>query len=131
MVVHDVGGDVFVGGVLRMRRSCLGGCTLVWFGGELDVAQAVEARAFLDATVLDATVLDGRAQVVVDVSQLAFVDAAGIGVLVGAARRAARDGGSLGLVGARPMLRRMLVILRLTSVLVVYESVDSAVAASR
>ena len=125
MVMHDVGGEVFVGGVLRMRKSCLGGCELVWFGGELDVAQAVEARAFLDAAIVD-----GRAQVVVDVTQLAFVDAAGIGVLVGAARRAARDGGSLRLVGARPMLRRMLVILRLTSVLVVYESVDSAVAAS-
>ena len=114
-----------MGGDLRMRKSCLGGCALVWFGGELDVAHAVEVRAFLDAAILD-----GRAQIVVDVTQLAFVDAAGLGVLVGAAGRAARNGGSLRLVGARPMLRAMLVILRLTSVLAVYESVDSAVAVS-
>ena len=104
-----------------MRVSRAEGCALVRLGGEMDVAGSAEARAFLAAALVE-----GRGRVVVDATDLAFIDASGLGVLVFAAARANRDDGWLRLVGASAMLRRMLGIAQLTAVLCVYDSVDAA-----
>jgi anti-sigma B factor antagonist len=107
-----------------MRMSHTDGCALAWLGGEVDVAAAAESRAFLLAALGD-----GRARLVVDVTDVAFIDASGLGVLVFAARTAARDGGWLRLVGASPMLRRMMGITCLGAVLPVYDTVRAAAVA--
>ncbi len=120
----SAGGDNRVGKILKMRVSRVDGCALVWLGGEMDVAEAAEARAFLTSAVCD-----GRDRIVVDVTDLSFIDAAGIGVLVAVARQTALDGGWLRLVGASLLLRRMLAILGLTGFLPVFDSVDAALAA--
>jgi len=104
-----------------MSRS--DGCVLAWLGGEMDVAEAAEARAFL-LTALD----DGLACLVVDVTGLTFIDASGLGVLVYVAKRAAQDGGWLRLVGANLLLRRILSITRLSAFLPVYDSAHAALA---
>jgi anti-sigma B factor antagonist len=44
---------------------------------------------------------------VADLDRVSFIDAAGLGVLAGAARRAAAHGGSLRVVCARPQIRRL------------------------
>jgi anti-sigma B factor antagonist len=67
---------------------------------------------------------------VVDVTDLAFIDASGLRVLVSAAQQAVQCGGWLRLVGARDLLRRMLRIVRLTTVLPVYDTVQMALAAN-
>jgi len=105
-----------------MRMAHDRGCAVVWLRGELDVAEAAEARRFLLSVVALST---GR--VVVDVTDLVFVDAAGLGVLVAAARLARGEGGWLRLVDASPLLRRLLRITELTSALPVFESVHAAV----
>ena len=110
--------------MLSMRLSHDRGCAVVWLCGELDAAQVAEARRFFLGLAEQ-----GCGRVVVDVTDLVFVDAAGLGVLVGAARSMAGAAGSLCLVDASPMLRRMLRIVGLTAVLPVYESIHAAVTA--
>lgn len=108
-----------------MRVSHDRGCVVVWLRGELDVAEAVAARKFFAAVAAR-----GGSHVVVDVTDLVFIDAAGVSVLAAAARMAARAGGWLRLVDASPMLRRILHIVHLTGLLPVYESVHAAVTTS-
>ena len=45
--------------------------------------------------------------IVADLDRVSFIDAAGLGVLVGASRRAAAHGGSLHVVCARPKIRQV------------------------
>jgi anti-sigma B factor antagonist len=113
-----------MGQMLSMRMSDDQGCAVVWLRGELDAAEAADALAFF----LDVAER-GWDRVVVDVTDLVFVDAAGLGALVSAARLVTGEDGWLRLADASPMLRRMLRILGLTDVLPVYESVRAAVAA--
>ena len=73
---------------LNIHESYLDGCVLTRLGGEMDVAAAAEGRAFL-LTALG----DGQGRLVVDMTDVTFIDASGLGVLVFAARRAAQHGG--------------------------------------
>jgi anti-sigma B factor antagonist len=120
----DADGATLVSQYLNMRMSHADGCVLAWLGGEIDVAEAAESRAFLLAA-LGA----GRPCLVVDVTDVTFIDASGLGVLVFVAKTAARDGGWLRLVGASPLLSRILRITRLGAVLPVYDTVRAATAA--
>ena len=114
-----------MGQTLNMRMSHDRGCVVVWLRGELDVAAAVAVREYFAAVTAQ-----GHSHVVVDVTDLVFIDAAGASALAAAARMAARAGGWLRLVDASPMLRRILHILHLTGVLPVYETVHAAVTTS-
>lgn len=98
------------------------GCAVVWLSGELDASEADEARAALLAA---ASECEGR--LVVDVTDLVFIDAYGLRVLTLGAKQTALHGGWLHLVDASPLLRRILRITGLTAVLPVYESVHAAI----
>jgi len=84
---------------IRVRREP--GYVIVAPAGEVDFATAPGLRARL--CVLAA---DGR-PLVADLDQVSFIDAAGLGALVGVARRAARHGTSLHVVCARRQTRRL------------------------
>lgn len=58
--------------------------SVVLVDGEVDVSNADQLR-----TVLDGRVEDAPTELVVDLSKVPYIDSTGIGVLVGAARRAA------------------------------------------
>ena len=74
---------------------------LVTLVGEIDFAAVAGLRERLFALTSS-----GR-HVVADLDQVSFIDAAGIGVLAGAARRAAVHGAALHLVCARRQTRRL------------------------
>ena len=80
--------------------------------GRLDVVVSTDLRLALAAAVDD-----GHADLVLDVSGLAGVDASGLGVLVGAHRRAGRAGRRLVLRDVPPPLARVLRLTRLDRVL--------------
>jgi anti-sigma B factor antagonist len=107
-----------------MRVSHDRGCVVVWLRGELDVAEARAAREFFAAVAAQ-----GCSRLVVDVTDLEFIDAAGVSALAAVARAALGAGGWLHLVDASPMLRRILRIVHLTGVLPVYETVHAAITA--
>jgi len=80
---------------------------LVTVAGEVDFATAGQLRERL--FTLAAT---GR-PLVADLDRVTFIDAAGLGVLAGAARQAAAHGASLRVVCARRQVRRLFSLTRL------------------
>ena len=68
---------------------------LVKVAGEVDVSNASELRDAIDAKLPEV-----EGELVVDISDVPYIDSTGIGVLVGAAHRASEAGASL--VVARP-----------------------------
>lgn len=80
--------------------------------GRLDVAAAADARLAL-ADELDA----GEGELVLDLAALEALDATGLGVLVGAHRRAGRTGRTLVLRDVPPQVGRLLHLTRLDRVL--------------
>jgi anti-sigma B factor antagonist len=74
---------------------------LVTLAGEIDYAAVAGLREPLFALT------DSGRQVVADLDRVSFIDAAGIGVLAGAARRAAVHGVTLHVVCAQRQTRRL------------------------
>ena len=74
---------------------------LVTVAGEVDFASAAGLRERLF------TLASAGRPLVADLDRVSFIDAAGLGVLAGAARRAAAHGASLQVVCARRQVRRL------------------------
>ena len=97
---------------------------LVVLSGRLDVSTVHEARRAVHQA-LDA----GSGDLVVDLGAVEMLDATGLGMLVGAHRRAGRGGRRLVLRNLSPQLARLLRVSRLHRILVVEPG--SAVPAQR
>jgi len=78
------------------------GYVLVIVVGELDFASVARLRERLFPLAATGRLL------VADLDRVTFIDAAGLGALAGAARRAAEAGTSLRVVCARPRIRRLI-----------------------
>ncbi|MEU9185889.1 STAS domain-containing protein [Streptomyces sp. NPDC048484] len=83
-------------------------------GGRLDVRSAADAR-----TVLHSAIDDGVGDLVLDLSELDSWDATGLGVIMGAHRRAGRCGRTLVLRDVPPQMQRLLVATRLHRILAI------------
>lgn len=79
--------------------------------GEIDLTSCGQLREHIDAVDLDTT-----HNVVVDLTQVGFIDSTGLSVLVGAARRARENGRGFGVV-AEGHLRELLHITGLDTVM--------------
>lgn len=86
--------------------------SVVALSGRLDVHAAADVRNAL-ARAVD----DGEGELVLDLALLQAVDATGLGVLVGAHRRAQRAGRTLVLEDVSPAVGRLLLVTRLDKVL--------------
>jgi anti-sigma B factor antagonist len=84
---------------------------LITLAGEVDFAAVASLRERLFALAAS-----GR-PIVADLDRVSFIDAAGLGVLAGAARRAARHGASLHAVCARRQTRRLFRMTKLDRVI--------------
>jgi anti-sigma B factor antagonist len=84
---------------IGVRREA--GHVLVIVAGELDIATVPRLREQLSALAAS-----GR-PLIADLDRVSFIDAAGLGALAGAAGRAAAHGGSLHVVCARDLTRRL------------------------
>ena len=109
---------------LRVRTRTVNGATVVGVAGEVELHSARQLRAEL----LQAC--SGECPcVVVDLSAVSFIDSSGIGVIVGALKRARERGGSLVLVSPQPRVRRIFEITGLLGALPFYDAIDGAIAA--
>lgn len=98
------------------------GETLVFkLRGSLDLATSPTARAAL----IEATE-KGCHDLIVDLTQLEFLDSTGLGALIGAHRRTAERGGSLRLIVTDGPIARLLNITGLVRVFAVYRTLDDA-----
>ena len=84
---------------IRVRREP--GCAIVTVAGEIDIATVARLRQCLNKLV------DSAQPVVADLDQVDFMDASGLGAIVGAARRAAACGTTLQVVCDRRQTRRL------------------------
>lgn len=96
------------------------GC-LVALSGRLDVRAAADVRLEL-AEAVD----NGHGELVVDLTELVAVDATGLGVLVGAHRRAQRAGRTLVLEDVPDPVCRLLALTRLDRILQTRRSEECA-----
>lgn len=101
-----------------------GGWTVLAARGEIDVAAAPELRERLVSLVEG-----GHAQLVVDLEDVDFIDSTGLGVLVGAVRRARAAEGDVRLVCTNSRLLKVFDVTGLDDVFVISESVVGAVEA--
>ena len=90
--------------------------------GELD---AYTVAAFRD-TLTD---LSSQPRVVIDLSDVPFMDSAGLGALIGGIRRARENGGEVAVACSRPTLTCLLHTTGFDRIVPVTETVEAAVAA--
>ena len=90
-----------MGKALTIRARREPGYVIVTVAGEVDIATVAQLRKRLAALAVSGVPL------VADLDQVSFIDATGLGALVGAAREAAEHGTSLHLVCAQPQTRRL------------------------
>ncbi|WP_175407975.1 STAS domain-containing protein [Streptomyces sp. TRM64462] len=77
---------------------------------------------------LENALVHGRARLVVDCSQLAFLDSTGLNVLLGARLKAEAAGGGVHLVAMRPAVAKVFEITGAEAVFTVHDSLDAALA---
>lgn len=85
------------------------GALVVHLGGELDLASVPGIEPDLDALLTDSADNSGDGPVVVDVTELEFLDSSGVAVLI----RLANHLGPIRLVNANPVVRRVVEVLSL------------------
>lgn len=114
--------------VLTITVSRERGYVIVAVTGEIDISTVTGLRERLFELA------EGGEPLIVDLNRVTFIDSAGLGALVGAARRAAAHGGSLHAVCARPQTRKLLWLTGVDRRIPLEASLDGAlasVAASR
>ncbi len=90
--------------------------------GELDAYTVTSFRETLGE-------LATRSRVVIDLSEVPFMDSAGLGALIGGIRRAREHGGEVAVACSRPTLTRLLHTTGFDRIVSVTESVEDAAAA--
>ena len=96
---------------LAVDVTHLNGAGTVTLTGELDVHTSPGLR-----DVLQELLESGQRNLVIDLSELEFVDSTGLGVLVGALKKARQSGGDVELHTPSPAIRKALEITGLTQV---------------
>ena len=86
----------------------------------LDVRTAEEFRAESQAFVAD------KQRVILDLSEVNFIDSTGLGVLLSLLRRLGERNGALCLIGLAPQVSAMFHLVRMHLVFDIFETVDIA-----
>jgi anti-sigma B factor antagonist len=108
---------------LSVSRQSVGGYPVVAVSGEVDVYSAPALKESLTELFES-----GVHTVVVDLSDVAFLDSTGLGALVEARTATSDAGGSLSLVCSQERILKLFTITGLDSVFSIHSSVDEAVA---
>jgi len=95
------------------------GSTVVRVRGELDLATAPQLDEALGG-------IDPGGHVVVDLSEVGFLDSSGLAVLLQARQRLGADGAELRLVVSRPSILRVLEVTGLMAVFPVFDTLGDA-----
>ena len=109
---------------LSVSRQSVGGYPVVAVSGEVDV---YSAPALKDS--LTELMQSGASTVVVDLSDVAFLDSTGLGALVEARAATTEAGGSLPIVCSHERILKLFTITGLDGVFSIHPTVDEAVAA--
>ena len=108
---------------LRVETRNVGRWAVVTVAGELDVYTCPILR-----TELETLARFSRAHIVLDLGPLDFTDSSGLGVIVGALKRAMAANGTVRVTGAQEYLLKMLRITGLAKLLTLTETLEQATA---
>jgi anti-sigma B factor antagonist len=101
------------------------GVVIATVTGDVDIFTVARLRECLSGLA------DGGRTLIVDLNRVTFIDSAGLGALIGAARRAAAHGGSLHAVCARPQTRELLWLTGVDRRIPLAATVDGALMVNR
>ena len=107
---------------LKLRVHVLAGIQVFELSGSLDIATSPTVRASL----LEASAR-GDHRLIVDLTNVDFLDSTGLGALIGAQRRAKEFDGEVRLVVKEGQIVRLLRITGLLKIFAVYPTLDGAV----
>lgn len=110
---------------LEIPENDIDGWTLVVASGEIDVAAAPALRERLVDLIAE-----GVSKLVLDLEDVDFIDSTGLGVLVGAVRRARSAEGDVRLVCSNSRILKVFDVTGLDEVFTIESSVDDAIAAT-
>ncbi len=100
------------------------GTPVLGVAGEIDVFTAPEFKSAINRAIET-----GMTNLVIDLTQVSYMDSSGFGTLLSATKRLRPKGGSINLVGCSEAIERMMRITRLDTVFNLYRTVEDAVAA--
>lgn len=106
---------------MQLTTEKVGGTTLVRCEGRLNMVAAPGLK-----TSLDRLVTEGGMRIVVDLSQIAFMDSSGLGALIAGLKRARQVGGDLRIAGPTEQVRTVLSLTNLDRVLKPYSDISAA-----
>jgi anti-sigma B factor antagonist len=109
---------------LEIGTAHKGDSCVVTVAGEVDIYTSPALKAALAAAAAD-----GCRTLVVDLERVGFIDSSGLGVLVGALRRAREEGGDLRVVSGNETVARILQITGLDKVFSLHATLDEALGA--
>ena len=108
---------------LAVSRESVDGATILSVRGEVDVYSAPALSENL-AQLLD----EGTTAIVVDLSEVAFLDSTGLGALIGARTATETAGGTLALVCTNDRILKLFTITGLDNVFQIHPTTAEAVA---
>lgn len=112
---------------LKINTTAHDGIQIVSPKGEIDVFTAERLKSALH----DAESSCGEHDLIVDLSDVTFLDSTGIGVLVGALRRRREQNATLHLVTDRESILKILSITNLDTVFAVHPDLQTALGAAK
>ncbi len=102
------------------------GITVVDLRGEIDIAHAPRLRDLLEELIANSS-----ARLLINLSDVAFIDSSGLGVLIAAHRKAQETGGILGLANPQAPVQRVFELTRTNRVLKIFDTVAEGLEALR
>ena len=106
---------------LRIESSSVDGVAVLGLRGEVDVYTAPK----LKSSLID-LVDEGTYKIVVDLSEVDFIDSSGLGVLVGGLKRVKSHDGTISLVCSQENILKIFRITGLNKVFPIFGTLDEA-----
>ncbi len=106
---------------ITRRTDALLEMMIVRLSGDFDLGAVASVRSAFHEVVAD-----GWSTVLVDLEEVSFIDSAGLGILIGLARRCRENGGTCVLLGVQDGVARLLEVTGLDGLFPSAESAEAA-----
>jgi anti-sigma B factor antagonist len=107
---------------VRLREVERTGIQVIDIVGEVNIYNVSRLRE-----VLSAAILRKPSEIVVNLSDVRYIDSSGLGVLLGGLKRLRAEGGSIRIAAANAFVTKVLVLTGMTNIFPVFATVTEAI----